>query len=160
MCWELKWGSIVPAGGKRGNEDGVVWFHLLAGASILPPHAPALPLSVKALIRNSTPQWQIQPAIKGRKRKALLSAADWDPRLPSHMCDVRVCACTYAWFRASGRADTAAASSPIFQVFPRLTFLLRVLKQQQINAAVRPSLPLPCTHMHYMECMQSKLQKP
>lgn len=59
---------------------------------------PTSPLSVRPLIRNWTPQWQIEPAIKKRKRKALLSAADWDPRLPSHIrgvCSASKCVCVH-----------------------------------------------------------------
>lgn len=85
-----KQGSIVPAGGKGGKWR---WSGLISFVSrcIHFVFFPTSPLSVKALIRNWTPQWQIEPAIKGRKRKALLSAADWDPRLPSHMWGVCVC---------------------------------------------------------------------
>lgn len=161
MCRELKQGSIVPAGGKGGKWR---WSGLISFVSrcIHFVFFPTSPLSVKALIRNWTPQWQIEPAIKGRKRKALLSAADWDPRLPSHMWGVCVCVCVcasmYAWYRARGRADTTTTSSPIFptlQVFPRLTFLLWVdSKQNQINAAVHPALTLSCSlshiHIHNM----------
>lgn len=125
---------------KGGNEDGVVWFHLLAGASILcPPPTATAPtylatLSHTAYQKLDTPvtNWA---AIKGRRRKALLRALDWAPRLPSHIRHVCVCVC----YRASSRADTTT-SSPVFpsiQVFSQLTFLLRVLsKQNQMDAAV------------------------
>lgn len=45
--------------------------------------------------------------------------------------------------------------APSLQVFPRLTCLLRVLsKQNQIDAAVLPSLPL--THIHHVMKPQRK----
>lgn len=166
MFWELKRGSIVPAGGKTGKWrwSGLISFVSRCIHFVFFP-TPTPPLSVKPLIRNWTPQWQIEPAIKGRKRKALLSAADWDPRLPSHNRGGYVCVCVcaymrvYAWYRANSRADTTTSSpsppAPSLQVFPRLTCLLRALsKQTQIDAAVLPSLAL--THVHHVMKPQRK----
>lgn len=83
---------------------------------------PTSPLSVRPLIRNWTPQWQIEPAIKKRKRKALLSAADWDPRLPSHIrgvCSACKCVCTCACIL--GAQPKAVLTQPPLLRFPPLS---------------------------------------
>lgn len=69
----------------------------------------------------------------------------------SEVClSVRVCACMLGTEPiAELTPPPPLLHFPSLQVFPRLTFLLRVLsKQNQINAAVppSPSLPYACTH--------------
>lgn len=108
-----KAGSIVPAGGKTGKWrwSGLISFVSRCIHFVFFP-TPTPPLSVKPLIRNWTPQWQIEPAIKGRKRKALLSAADWDPRLPSHNRGGYLCVCVCAYMRMLGSEPIAELTPP------------------------------------------------
>ena len=150
MYWELKRCSIVPAGRKRGNEDGVVWFHLLAGASILCSslHPPRLSQS-KRLSEIGHPSDKLSLRLKGRKREALLSAVDWDPRLPSHIRSV--CVCVHV-----GTEPIAELTPPppLLQYSPlsRCSHGLHFCSeytQNQINAAVPPSLSHTYTkYMH------------
>lgn len=66
------------------------------------PHTHFAALSQTAYQKLDTPvtNWA---AIKGRKRKALLSAADWDPRLTSYLKDVSLCVCVCVWGTANSR---------------------------------------------------------
>lgn len=136
MCSELKWASIVPAGGRKkgGNEDGVVWFHLLAGASILCSSSYSSRLSESERLSGTRhPSDKLSLRLKGEKRKALLSAADWDPRLPSHMWDVRLCMHVCLVRSQEPSWYTTTSSSLVSQVFPRLAFLLWELSKQNHN---------------------------
>lgn len=109
------------------------------------PHTHFAALSQTAYQKLDTPvtNWA---AIKGRKRKALLSAADWDPRLPSYLKDVSLCVCV-CMFGAQPAADKESWHNHLIshfpaslQVFPQLTFQWVLNRQNQIDAAVSPAL--------------------
>lgn len=156
LLWRLTAWRYCSSWWKKLRWSGSISFVSRCIHFVFFPHTHFAALSQTAYQKLDTPvtNWA---AIKGRKRKALLSAADWDPRLPSYLKDVSLCVCACVCLghsqQQTTRADTTT-SSPISPLTPGVPTAYISVSAQQTKPNKCSCSPSSDTRSYIKQCMQ------